>query len=407
MGNRIVFWGPLVGICTCAALWAADDEGTAATGGTTGGPATQSFEDRPRAEDYLARIAPWTAVRVEPVPLDTGFPLRGPLRVGADGTEAHDGAGVGNAAGDGTGPLSRADRLRLSPAEALEVRVNSGLEPPRMGRDALVASSFAPTALTTANFAELPGGIVFGLRAKLPEDLDPVSVELDDAGQVWLVDQNQQRHGVGSAPLGDMLATLEQARSTRGSDALVSITRSGRAQLSAPFARVDAGAELARADLAPFAHLGDVAANKSVLLDRSARLVRRADGTLEPLVDLELRLYRSSDSDGLFAETLATAARRQPARAQLVRTLIFEAGGERRSLDFAEQSPNWWSLPPHSALVGLERDLAPAARLGAWTALWRTLDERGTEGLTQVAEALQQRVAAQSRRGIQPAPPLR
>lgn len=407
MGNRIVFWGPLVGICACAALWAADDEGTATGRDAARGPLAQGFADRPRAEDYLARIAPWTALRVEPVPLDTGFPLRGPLRVGADGTEAGEGAGLGNAPGDTARPLSRADRLRLSPAEALEVRVNSGLEPPRMGRDALVASSFAPTAMATANFAELPGGIVFGLRAKLPEDLDPVSVELDDAGQLWLVDQNQQRHCVGSAPLGDMLATLEQARSTRGSDALVSITRSGRAQLSAPFARVDAGAELARADLAPFAHLGDVAANKSVILDSAARLVRRADGTLEPLVDLELRLYRSSDSDGLFAETLASAARRQPARAQLVRTLIFEADAERSTLEFAEQSPNWWSLPPLSARAGLERDLAPASRLGAWTALWRTLDERETKGLTQVAEALQQRVAAQTQRGIQPAPPLR
>lgn len=402
MGNRLFLLLPLVPLFATAGAFAADDEGTSAARGADSRVEDESrASDRPRAEAYLARIAPWTAVRVEPVPRDNTFPLARPLRLGADG------GGEKDERAEPSGPLSRNERLRLSPAEALEVRVNSGLEPPRMGRDALVASSFAPTALTTANFAELPGGIVFGLRSELPEGLDPLSVELDEAGQVWLVDRTQVRHAIASAPLGDMLATLEQARSTRGSDALVSITRMGRAQLSAPFGRVPAGAELARADLAPFAHLDSVAADKSVLLDRGARLVRRADGLLEPVLDLELRLYRSSDSDGMFEATLLSAARRQPARAHLVRTLIFEGEAGQPSLDFAEQSPNWWRLPPHSALSGLERDLAPAARLGAWTALWRTLDERGTLGLETLAEALQQRIAAQAQPNIQPAPPLR
>lgn len=406
MGNRLFLLLPLVPLVAfaggSAGAFAADDEGTAAARGAEARAADENrASDRPRAEAYLARIAPWTALRVEPAPRDNTFPLVRPLRLGSDS------GGAVDERADLSSPLSRNERLRLSPAEALEVRVNSGLEPPRMGRDALVASSFAPTALTTANFAELPGGIVFGLRSELPEGLDPLSVELDELGQVWLVDRTQGRHAIASAPLGDMLATLEQARSTRGSDALVSITRMGRAQLSAPFARVPAGAELARADLAPFAHLDSVAADKSVLLDRGARLVRRADGLLEPVLDLELRLYRSSDSDGMFEATLLSAARRQPARAHLVRTLIFEGEAGQRALDFAEQSPNWWRLPPHSAISGLERDLAPAARLGAWTAFWRTLDERGTEGLEALAQSLQQRIAAQAQPAIQPAPPLR
>jgi hypothetical protein len=339
-----------------------------------------------RPLESLRRFVPWAYPDMVPVaygPPDapTGSPAtgpRGPL-VGP--------SGVADPSGELARLGSRPERassegglVRLTPNEALGVRVAAGLEPPTVQRGSLSASAigavgFAPMPYAVPSFPELPGGIVFGLPLHVPEDLAPRSVRWTSAGHLAIETAGEQLH-FSPDSARDLLACLRQALATRGSDAMVSITRSGRVQLSEPFLRAPAGRALALADLAPFNHLPNAPGSKSLILDRHARLERGPDGALMPLVDLELRFYADRGGE-------------EPEPGDLRQTLFFEAlavgpqnSGPRASgLYFRGMEPAWGRAPWPGALEGLAQDLAPAARLAAWTAVFRWLDEAGAEGL--------------------------
>ncbi len=284
------------------------------------------------------------------------------------------------AARAGRAPMAEGP-LRLTPNEALGVRVAAGLEPPTVQRGALSASGagpvgFAPSPYSLPSFPELPGGIVFGLPLDTPEDLAPKSVAWEAGGLAIETQGETLRFAPDSAR--DLLACLRQARATRGSDALVSITRSGRVQLSDPFLRAPAGRALALADLAPYRHLPNAPGTKSLILDRKARLERAPDGSLVPLVDLEVRFYADRSGD-------------EPQPGDLRLTLFFEALADtsaRAGLYFRAIEPSWGREPLPGALNALARDLEPASRLAAWTAVFRWLDEAGAEGLENVERDL-------------------
>ncbi len=415
--------GALLAALVCGALTAPaaalDDPQSRSPSARTAASTELLIQANQRAADDAAyAVTAWEARPWDPNPWHPLFAGRPSTR---DGAFADPEAAGLELEPDGAAP-ARGSSLRLSPAEALEVRIGAGLEPPRIRRDTIVgdagaAASFGGSPLANAHigqagastvivtgvgmsgiaFSELPGGIVFGLATKWPDGIEPRAVEWRADGRVWIVAADGKAHRLAAARPCDLIACLEQARAAGVGDALVSITRSGRAQLSPPFAKAEAGASLARADLAPFAHLRPnsggpaVLADKSVVVDQTARIVVLANGDLLPLVDLELRLYRSTESDGLFESSADEIATREPARAELVRALHFagrapqpgaSAGpAAKLTLNFERQTPGWWQRPPVAAIEGLERDLAPAAHFAAWTALWRSLLERGAQGL--------------------------
>ena len=253
----------------------------------------------------------------------------------------------------------------LGPAAAEAVAALLRPESPTLRRDELEGPSDG-----TQRFHDLPGGIVFGRRARLLEPLGTARLGIDARGRLVLRTAAGRALELPAATPGLLIPCLDFATSPRGSDVAISIAGTIKLELAPEFAGSEVAGTLEQADRAPHARLPGWRATKSVIVDRDVRLEPAGDG-VALAADLELRFYEPDDS--LLVRGLS----------RRVATFVLADGpGGLRLVGDA---------PATAAVVALARDLDGAAELARWVGLFRWAAAADPAGLARIRTELARR----------------